>query len=249
MTMKKQIWLVAGIAGMLLGSPSAQAEVSLHIGIGDRPRFVLDTRPDFIYLPDRGFSVSIGSPYDIVYYGDRYYLYRDGGWYLASDYRGPWILVRDHRLPYAIRRHRFNDIWRYRDMEYRRHDRVYWDDLNRRYDRHYRIERDRRGDYRHDGVRDWRGDDRRDGGRDWRGDDRRDGGRDDRRDDRRDGAGVRRVMATVMVAVVRRVTAIVVMAVAVHRVMVVVAATAEGDKKTVVESARSTTYFKMNTTL
>ncbi len=185
--MKKQIWLAAGIAGMLLGSPAAQAEVSLRVGIGDRPRFIIDTRPDFIYLQDRGFSVSIGGPYDIIYYGDRYYLYRDGGWYLSSDYRGPWIIIRDYDLPYAIKRHRFNDIWRYRDLEYRRHDRRYWDDMNRRYDRNYR-DRDFRRDDRRDDRRDWRGDDRRDGGRDPRGDDRRDGGRNQQQNDgNRDG--------------------------------------------------------------
>ncbi len=65
--MKKQIWIAAGIAGMLLGSPAAQAEVNVRVGIGgDRPpSFVLDSRPDFINVPNLGFYVSSGGPQDI----------------------------------------------------------------------------------------------------------------------------------------------------------------------------------------
>ncbi len=155
MTMKKNIWLAAGIAGMLFANCPvvAQAEVDVRIGIGDRGRgdrhrggldFVIDSRPDFIYLPERGFHVSVGGPYDVIYYGDRYYLYRGGSWYLSRNYRGPWILVMDYDLPYRLRRHR-TDIWRYRDMEYRRHDRRYWDERRRHDDRG---PRDDRGDSR-----------------------------------------------------------------------------------------------------
>jgi hypothetical protein len=167
--MKKNILLIAGIGAMLFAnSPTdVRGEVGIRIGVGDRDRhrhrmdFVIDTRPDFIFLPERGFYVSVGSPYDIIYYGGRYYLYRDGSWYLSPDYRGPWMLVMDYDLPYRIRRHRV-EIWRYRDMEYRRHDRGYWEERNRRYDRGPRDERIPRGDDR-----------RRDG---W------DGGRDGERD-------------------------------------------------------------------
>jgi hypothetical protein len=155
MTMKKNIWLAAGIAGMLFANCPvvAQAEVDVRIGIGDRGRgdrhrggldFVIDSRPDFIYLPDRGFHVSVRSPHDVIYYGNRYYLYRNGSWYLSRNYRGPWILVMDYDLPYRLRRHR-TDIWRYRDMEYRRHDRRYWDERRRHDDRG---PRDDRGDGR-----------------------------------------------------------------------------------------------------
>ena len=179
--MKKNILLMAGIGAMLFAySPTdVRAEVGIRIGVGDGDRrdgdrgdrfrgdrhrgrldFVIDTRPDFIFLQERGFYVSVGSPYDIIYYGNRYYLYRDGSWYLSPDYRGPWILVMDYDLPYRIRRHRV-DIWRYRDVEYRRHDRGYWEERNRRYDHGPRDERGPRGDEHRDG---WDG--RRDGGRD-----------------------------------------------------------------------------------
>lgn len=127
--MKKHIWMAAGIAGMLLGNPSgdAQAKVNIHIALGDRPSFYLDTRPDFLYLPYTGYYISIGAPYDIIFYDDYFYLYDSGYWYRSAYYRGPWIIVRDYRLPYQIRRHRWDDIRRFRDIEYRKHDRRYWE--------------------------------------------------------------------------------------------------------------------------
>ncbi len=123
--MKKQIWLAAGIAGMLLGSPAAQAEVNVRIGErGDRPpSFMFDRRPNFLNIPNLGFSVSIGSSEDIISYGNRYYINHNGRWYVAYNYRGPWMLVREGKLPRQIRRHRWDDIRNFRDVEYRRHDR------------------------------------------------------------------------------------------------------------------------------
>ncbi len=120
--MKKQIWLAAGIAGMLLGSPAAQAEVNVRLG-GDRPpSFVLDTRPNFINVPNLGFHVSAGGPQDIIRYNGRYYVNHNNRWYISSNFGGPWVIVREGRLPRQIRRHRWEDIRRYRDVEYRRHE-------------------------------------------------------------------------------------------------------------------------------
>ena len=142
--MKKYIWLAAGITGMLLGNPSsdAQAEVSIRIGGGRPPSFILDTRPSFIELPGMGFSVSIGSPYDILYYGNMYYIIQDGVWYRSAYYRGPWIVVSERNLPYKIRRHRWDDIRRTRDVEYRKYE--YRDNRDRRDNRDYRDNDNRR---------------------------------------------------------------------------------------------------------
>jgi len=120
--MKKTIWIAAGITGMLLGSPTTDAKAALNVRIGSRPSFVIDRRPDFVELRNLGFSVSVGSPYDIVYYGNLYYLNQNGSWYRSSDYRGPWISVRSSQLPSKIRRHRLEDIRRYRDTEYRNNE-------------------------------------------------------------------------------------------------------------------------------
>jgi hypothetical protein len=149
--MKRSIWLAAGIAGMLLGNPAAdaQAEVSIHIGGREKPSFFLSTRPDFISLSDYGFSISVGSPYDIILYRDLYYINQNGIWYCSPNYRGPWAIVREKRLPSRIKSRRWEDIRRTRDIEYRRH--------NDRFDRN-RDNRDQRFD---DKNRDQRNNDNR----------------------------------------------------------------------------------------
>jgi hypothetical protein len=121
--MKMNVCLVAATAGILLGNLPAIA--SNELAMANRrggTSIVISSRPDFIDLPDQGFSISIGSPYDIISYDNRYYLYRNGGWYNSSDYRGPWASIEENRLPERIRRHRIEDIHRYRDEEYRKHD-------------------------------------------------------------------------------------------------------------------------------
>jgi len=76
-----------------------------------------------MYTPSLGFAVSVGSPYDMVYYGDRYYVFDDGRWFWAPSYDGPWVFIDDYRLPGRMRRFRHEEISRYRDEEYRRHGR------------------------------------------------------------------------------------------------------------------------------
>ena len=121
--MNKHIWLSAAIAGMLLGIPSVNAPAAVGVyNTGSRATFVINSEPSFVYLRTQGFSISIGSPYDIVYYGNRYYLNHNGRWYRSYSYRGPWFLIGYTGLPVSIRRHRLEDIRRYRDIEYRRSD-------------------------------------------------------------------------------------------------------------------------------
>jgi hypothetical protein len=119
-TMKKTIWLAAGVAGMLLGTPAIEARGAVNVQIRalNDHSFVIDSRPSFINLPERGFSVAVGTPYDIVYYDHRYYINQKGSWYRSSSYRGPWKVIREKNLPGKIRRHRLEDIKRYRDTEY-----------------------------------------------------------------------------------------------------------------------------------
>ncbi len=119
MTMKKSIWLAAGVAGMLLGNPAVEAQGAVRVQIGHS--FSIESRPNFIMLPEQGFSVAVGSPYDIVFYDNRYYIFQDGSWYRSSNYQGPWKYIRTNNLPSRIRKHRLADIRRYRDTEYNRH--------------------------------------------------------------------------------------------------------------------------------
>ncbi len=80
---------------------------------------VIDTPPSFIVLPEYGFSVSIGTPYEIIYYDNLYYIYNNNDWYSSSFYRGPWVVIQESNLPDIIRKHRIEDIRKSRDVEFR----------------------------------------------------------------------------------------------------------------------------------
>lgn len=159
--MKINIWLITGITGLFLVNHPAdtQADIGIgvgriHINVGDRPHFVIDARPTFIYIPELGYSVAIESPYNFIYFDGYYYISRDGNWYISPHYGGPWDFVSIERLPHAIRAHRWEEIRRFRDREYQKHDRKYWEERNRQ-DEHDRKDgrdqlhednRDRRND-------------------------------------------------------------------------------------------------------
>lgn len=139
--MKNNICLAAGIAGILLStSPTgANAEGRLRYhGWGGGPYWgwrgsywgwgnpywgwsggylVIDTRPSFIVLPGYGFSVSIGTPYDMIYYDNLYYTYHNNYWYSSPAYRGPWVVIHENDLPDLIRKHSFDDIRKARDSQ------------------------------------------------------------------------------------------------------------------------------------
>ena len=162
--MNRQVLMAAGIAGMLLGAPhgNALADVNVMIGIRDRPgpRVMVNTWPSFIFVPRLGFSVAVDSPYNILFYDNYYYFYQDGSWFRSTGHRGPWIVVERHRIPRPFRTYRMGEIHRYRDIEYRRHDRNRrwddrrwndrrWDDRDRRDDRRWN-DRDRDGRFDND---------------------------------------------------------------------------------------------------
>jgi hypothetical protein len=128
--MKKQLLLAVLFTGAMTVSAHAGVNVDINLGIPVPlpPTVVVQTPPEFIYSPSLGFYVSVGAPYDIVYLGSDYYLYRDGYYYRSRSYNGPWVGVEGRRLPPGLRRHRYEEIRRYRDGEYRRfnHDRAHY---------------------------------------------------------------------------------------------------------------------------
>ena len=149
--MKKQILLIIGVAGAFAAQPVAESRADVRIGINipGGPGIYFDSRPDFVYMDDYGFAVSYGGPHDVIYYGNAYFVFRDGYWFRAYDYRGPWGRISNFELPGPIRRHGWDDIRRHRDIEYRRHDRGFWEDRFRRDRDHWRQFDDRRApDYR-----------------------------------------------------------------------------------------------------
>ncbi len=118
---------VAGLnVGINLGVPVVvQAAPPPPVRVYAPPEIVVAEAPRFIYTPEIGFHVAIGTPYDLVYTG-KDYLYNHGGrWYRGRSYNGPWVACKTRNIPSVLRRHSIDEIRHYRDHEYRRyrHDR------------------------------------------------------------------------------------------------------------------------------
>jgi hypothetical protein len=127
--------LIATLLCTVTSSTEARINVSLDIGtpppvvLAPAPpplhrRLPIAQRPEFLYLPSLGFSVSVGIPFDIIYYGEHYYIFQNGLWYCSSAHDGPWSVIEISRVPDRIRMYRYDEIRHYRDEfdQQRHHD-------------------------------------------------------------------------------------------------------------------------------
>lgn len=78
----------------------------------------MDAPPDFVEPPELGFYVAVGVPFDLFFFNNIYYLYRDNCWYSSRYYNGPWGGISYNHVPYALHRYPFDRIHNYRDNYY-----------------------------------------------------------------------------------------------------------------------------------
>jgi len=81
------------------------------------------TPPQFVYVPDLGYYVAVGTPYDIAYIGNNYYINSNGYWYRAAYYGGPLVRIERRMWPPLLVRYGLRDFRRFRDLEFKRYDR------------------------------------------------------------------------------------------------------------------------------
>jgi hypothetical protein len=119
------------------------------------------TPPQFVFVPELGYYVAVGTPYDIAYIGSDYFLYSNGFWYRTSYYGGPLVRVIGRRgLPPLLVRHNLREFRRFREVEFRRYDRDrdhYRGQLHRpelRREEHREMRKDERREERRDERRD-----------------------------------------------------------------------------------------------
>jgi hypothetical protein len=104
--MVRAILTVIAVSGVLsLGmSPTAQAKVDVHIGIGipPPPAVVFESEPQLVVVPGTQVFYLANPDYDLYRYGGYYYVNRDGYWYRSRSYRGPFGYVEYGRVPRQI---------------------------------------------------------------------------------------------------------------------------------------------------
>ena len=86
------------LAALWLGPGSAQAEVNVNIGIN------LPGPPVWAAVPGTPIYYAPDTPADMFRYGHQYYVFTNGGWYVANGYNGPWMVVAPQFVPTPILR-------------------------------------------------------------------------------------------------------------------------------------------------
>ncbi len=114
-------------ASMTLASSAFASNVSFSFGINVSPApvyaapvyappaVVIDEPPEFVAPPALGFYAAVGTPYDLFYAANRYYLCRGNAWYSAPYYNGPWVQVGYRALPWGLRKYPVERIRYMRD--------------------------------------------------------------------------------------------------------------------------------------
>jgi hypothetical protein len=95
---------VVAVAGaMALPADAADVHVGINVGVPPPPPIVFEFPPRLIAVPEApqvlyapDVSVSFFS------YGNRYYSYNDGHWFIASAERGPWTYIERRRVPHQV---------------------------------------------------------------------------------------------------------------------------------------------------
>jgi hypothetical protein len=119
----KRHWVMGVLASAMLiwvfAARAQAAEVHINVNIGGPPPVILHSAPTMVYLPEPALYVAVGIPYDMYFYGGRYYHVRGNNWYWAPGYGGPWNTVVYTSLPPGLRKYKAARLHEFRDREYR----------------------------------------------------------------------------------------------------------------------------------
>ena len=91
---------------LVIGALVALALVSA-VGVGRATAglnidFNLITRPQLVVVPGTPVAYAPGVPANYFFYNGQYYLFADGGWFVAGGYNGPWLTLPPAYVPGAL---------------------------------------------------------------------------------------------------------------------------------------------------
>ena len=92
--MRGRIVIVALVTLALVGSVGAgRATAGLNID------FNLVAQPQFVAVPGTPVAYAPAVPANYFFYNGQYYLFTDGGWFVAGGYNGPWLALSPAYVP------------------------------------------------------------------------------------------------------------------------------------------------------
>lgn len=105
MTRSHSIAATAAFALALLVPPAhaADVHVGINVGVPPPPAFVFESPPPLVVVPGvPHVQYAPGVSVNFFSYGDRYYTYDNGAWFVAHGHRGPWSYVERGAVPAPI---------------------------------------------------------------------------------------------------------------------------------------------------
>ena len=92
--MRGRIVIAALVALALVGSVGAgRATAGLNID------FNLIAQPQLVVVPGTPVAYAPAVPANYFFYNGQYYLFTDGGWFVAGGYNGPWLALSPAYVP------------------------------------------------------------------------------------------------------------------------------------------------------
>jgi hypothetical protein len=82
---------------------------------------VIASPPVFVAPPQLGFYVAVGVPYDLFYFGNRYYLSHGNRWYASQYYNGPWAKTSSKKVPHGLRKLPIEKVHYYKNQYHKKH--------------------------------------------------------------------------------------------------------------------------------
>ena len=90
--------MIALVALFALG-PAAPAVAQIHVDIGIH----LPAPPRLVVVPEvRAVQYVPAVSANLFFYGNQYWVFSNGGWYVSRGYNGPWVVVAPHVVPRPV---------------------------------------------------------------------------------------------------------------------------------------------------
>ena len=112
--------MLASVPALATGS-SFGVTVNFGLPLPVVPVVPMASAPIMVLPPNPGVSLVMGVPYDLVYYGNRYYAHQEGQWFCSGRSYGPWQPITWRYLPERVR-YRYEPIREVRPVAYGDHN-------------------------------------------------------------------------------------------------------------------------------
>lgn len=91
-----------GAATLLARRASGQVNIGISIAVPPPPRLVVTAPPRVVVVPGTSVYYVPGASFNLFVFGEQYYSFHNGAWFVARSYNGPWSTIAAGRVPRPV---------------------------------------------------------------------------------------------------------------------------------------------------